>query len=250
MRSARGPTARRRRPWSVARRGLAPCTEAPRVFDQHDAVGGLGHLGQERVDKRRLAGRRAPRNKNVEALLDGFAKNPGLLGGDNSRGDIVVECEDSDRRLADRERWRRNDRRDQSFEALAGSPAARLTHAGMPGVPPRRHGGRRAARSARRRRPRSCSPVSARPSVSRSTHRRPSGLSITSTTAGSSSQAAIEGPSRRAQHPRSATDRFSLERKCPHNLPPVTAHGQSPGMIRKGKLGMTQQVDRCRSMLA
>ena len=41
----------------------------------------------------------------------------------------------------------------------------------------------------------SSSPVSLIPSPSRSSHRRPSGFSITSMTAGSSSQAAIDGPS-------------------------------------------------------
>ena len=68
--------------------------------------------------------------------------------------------------------------------------------------------GDRAGRCARRRRRDPGAPVSTSPAASRSTQSRPSGLSITSTTPGSSSQAAIGGPERGAQHARAAGDRF------------------------------------------
>ena len=44
----------------------------------------------------------------------------GLLRGHDARGDVVVEREDGDRGLADGEGRSRNDRRQETFEALAG----------------------------------------------------------------------------------------------------------------------------------
>lgn len=64
-------------------------------------------------------------------------------------------------------------------------------------------------------------PVSLMPSPSRSTHSRPSGFSITSITAASSSQAAIDGPSavRSIRAPRVfASDRIGwTDKKRPLN---------------------------------
>ena len=54
----------------VRRRAL----QLARVLDQHDAVAGLGDLGEQRVDERRLAGRRAAGDQDVPALGNGSAQ--------------------------------------------------------------------------------------------------------------------------------------------------------------------------------
>jgi hypothetical protein len=90
------------------------------ILNQNDAVSRPRHLGEERVDKRRLAGRCTAGNQNVSALRNGITENLRLLGRHDANGGIVSEGEDSDRRLADREGRRCDDRRDQAFEPLAG----------------------------------------------------------------------------------------------------------------------------------
>jgi hypothetical protein len=91
-----------------------------RILDQNDAFGGLCHLGEERVDEGRLAGRGSPGDQNVAPLRNGIPEDFGLLARHDAGGGIIIESEDRDRRLADGKRWRRNDRRDQAFEALSG----------------------------------------------------------------------------------------------------------------------------------
>jgi hypothetical protein len=91
-----------------------------RILDQNNAVGRPRHFGEERVDERRLAGRCTAGNQNVSALRNGITEDLCLLACHYANGGIVSEGEDSDRRLADRERRCRDDRRDQSFEALSG----------------------------------------------------------------------------------------------------------------------------------
>ena len=90
-----------------------------RVFDQNDAIGGLGDFREQRIDERRLAGRSSAGDQNVFARRNGGAENRRLLLADDAGGDIIVEREDGDRRLADGEGGRRDDRRQQPLEALA-----------------------------------------------------------------------------------------------------------------------------------
>jgi hypothetical protein len=65
------------------------------------------------------------------------------------------------------------------------------------------------------------SPVSASPSESRSIQSRPSGLSITSTTAGSSRNRGDRRPERGAQHARAARCCFGPDRDNAHIQPHV-----------------------------
>ena len=44
------------------------------VLDQHDAIGGLGDLGEQRIDEGGLAGRGAAGDQDVAALGDGLAQ--------------------------------------------------------------------------------------------------------------------------------------------------------------------------------
>jgi hypothetical protein len=91
-----------------------------RILDQNDALGGLGHLGKKRVDKRCLAGRSPAGHENVAALRNGIAEDRRLLAGENARGRVVAKGENRDRRLANRECGRRDDRWDQALETFAG----------------------------------------------------------------------------------------------------------------------------------
>ena len=89
------------------------------VLDQHDPVGGLGDLGQQRVGERRLAGRGAAGDEDVLAFCDGGAQHRGLAASHDAGGDIVVEREDGDGGLADRKGRRRDHRRQQALEPLS-----------------------------------------------------------------------------------------------------------------------------------
>jgi hypothetical protein len=91
-----------------------------RIFDQHDPIGGLGHLGQKRVGQRCLAGRRAASDEYVLTPSDRIPQDSGLLQGHDSRGDIVVESEYGDRGLADCEGRSCYDGRQETFETLSG----------------------------------------------------------------------------------------------------------------------------------
>jgi hypothetical protein len=92
-----------------------------RIFDRDHAVRRFRHLSEQRVDERGLACRRPAGDKHVSALLYGEPKESRLIGLNGSGGDIIVEREDRDRRLADREGRRRDDRGKQAFETLAVS---------------------------------------------------------------------------------------------------------------------------------
>ena len=129
-----------------------------------------------------------PATRMLRAIGDGGAqrRRPAPARHD-AGGDIVVEGEHRDGGLADGEGGRRHDGRQQTLEALAGFgqlgryARAAGVHLGadmMRDEPDDAFGiGWRDKRS----------PVSTRPPASRSIQSRPSGLSITSTTAGSSS---------------------------------------------------------------
>ncbi len=91
-----------------------------RVLDQYDAVGGLCHLSEERIDQRRLARGRAAGNEDIASLRNNVTKNFSLIDRDDSCSHVVLEGEDRDRRLADGECRRCDDRRDQAFETLPG----------------------------------------------------------------------------------------------------------------------------------
>jgi len=67
MRSGRKRSDERTRSESVAapslcaaRRDLSGALQFARVFDQNDAVGGLGDFREQRIDERRLASRSSP----------------------------------------------------------------------------------------------------------------------------------------------------------------------------------------------
>ena len=91
------------------------------ILNQHNAVRGAGNLDKQRVDERRLAGRRATGDEDIAALHDGKAKDFRLLAGHDPGRGIVAQREDRDGGLADRECGRSHDRRDQPLEALARS---------------------------------------------------------------------------------------------------------------------------------
>ena len=127
MRSGRKRSDERTRSESVAAPSLVRsetrfgrgALQFARVFDQNDAVGGLGDFREQRIDERRLAGRSSAGDQNVLARRNGGAENRRLLLADHTGGDIIVEREDGDRRLADGEGGRRDDWRQQPLEALA-----------------------------------------------------------------------------------------------------------------------------------
>ena len=89
-----------------------------RILDQHHAVAGLGDLGEQRVDQRRLAGRGAAGDEDVLPFPDRHAKQLGLRAGHDAGLDIIAEGEDRDGRAANGEARRRHDRRHQALEPL------------------------------------------------------------------------------------------------------------------------------------
>ena len=89
-----------------------------RILDQHHAVAGLGDLGEERVDQRRLAGRGAPGDEDILPFPDRHAKQLGLRAGHDAGLDIIAEGKDRDGRAANGEARRRHDRRHQALEPL------------------------------------------------------------------------------------------------------------------------------------
>ena len=90
------------------------------ILDQHDAIGGLCDLRQQRIGERGLAGRGAAGDEDVATIPDGVPQRFGLRDCHDAGGDIVVEREDGDRRLADREGRRCHHRRQQPLKALSG----------------------------------------------------------------------------------------------------------------------------------
>ena len=91
-----------------------------RVLDQDDAIGGLRDFGEQRVGERGLAGRGAAGDEDVRARRRRPARSVvGLVGRHDAGRDIVVEREDRDGGLADREGRRRDDGRQQPLEALS-----------------------------------------------------------------------------------------------------------------------------------
>ena len=90
-----------------------------RVLDQDHPVAGLGDLGEDCVDERRLTGRRAAGDQNVLAIADGRLEQRRLRVRHDPGRDIVVEGEHRDGRAADGEAWSRSDRRDEALEPLA-----------------------------------------------------------------------------------------------------------------------------------
>ena len=80
---------------------------------------GLGDFGEQRVGERRLAGRRAAGDEDILALNDSGAEDRGLLLRHDAGGDIIVEREHGDSRLADGKGRRIDDRRQHALEALA-----------------------------------------------------------------------------------------------------------------------------------
>lgn len=90
-----------------------------RVLDQHDPVGRPRDLRKQGVGQRRLAGPRAPGDEDVQPVGDARAQDLGIMLRHDAGGDIVGEREDRDRRLADREGRRGDDRRKQAFEAFS-----------------------------------------------------------------------------------------------------------------------------------
>ena len=76
-----------------------------RIFDQHNAIGRFCDFGQERIGQRGLAGRGTARHENVLACSNSVPETFSLSGSQDAGGDIVVEGEDADSRLADGEGW-------------------------------------------------------------------------------------------------------------------------------------------------
>ena len=50
------------------------------ILDQHDAIGSLCDLGQQRIGERGLAGRGAAGDQDIAAIRDGGAQRLGLAG--------------------------------------------------------------------------------------------------------------------------------------------------------------------------
>jgi hypothetical protein len=90
--------------------------ELARVLDQHHAVARAGDLGQEGVGEGGLASAGAAGDKDVLPGGNGLAQQDRLAGRYGAGGDVIVEGEDRDRGLPDREGWRRDDGRQQPLE--------------------------------------------------------------------------------------------------------------------------------------
>ena len=82
------------------------------VFDEDDAVGGLGDFGEQRIGERRLARGRPAGDKDVGTGRDGSAQRVGGGTTHDSGVDVIVEREDCDGGLADGEGWRCDDWRE------------------------------------------------------------------------------------------------------------------------------------------
>jgi hypothetical protein len=73
---------------------------------------------QKRVGQGRFPRRSTPGNQDIAALRDRMAQKNRLLGRHNARADIVLEREYRRSRFPNRERWRGNNRGNQSLETL------------------------------------------------------------------------------------------------------------------------------------
>ncbi len=89
------------------------------VFDDDNAIGLFGNLGQKRIGQGRLAGRCATGNENIGSRADRIAQDVGLPVFHDGLADIVIEREDRDGGFADCKGRRRDHRREQAFETLA-----------------------------------------------------------------------------------------------------------------------------------
>ena len=105
-----------RRRHEVGRRAL----QLAGVLDQHHAVAGQRHLGQERVGERGLAGGGAAGDQDVAALDHGDPERFDLGRAHDAGGGVVAEGEHRDGGFADGEGGRDRYGRQQAFEALAG----------------------------------------------------------------------------------------------------------------------------------
>ena len=90
-----------------------------RIFDQHNAIGRFCDFGQERIGQRGLAGRGTARHENVLACSNSVPETFSLSGSQDAGGDIVVEGEDADSRLANGEGWSGDHGGQQHLETLA-----------------------------------------------------------------------------------------------------------------------------------
>ena len=90
------------------------------ILDQHHAVAGLGHLGQQRVDQGGLACGGAAGDQDVAALDDRYLERLGLGRAHNAGGGVIAEREDRDGGFADGEGGGDGDRREEPLEPLAG----------------------------------------------------------------------------------------------------------------------------------
>ena len=87
---------------SATRFGAAHCSSRVSSISTTRSRG-LGDLGEKRVDEGRLAGGGAARDQDVVALGTAGARVSAWSGGHDAGGDIVVEREDRDGGVADRE---------------------------------------------------------------------------------------------------------------------------------------------------
>lgn len=88
------------------------------VLDQDDAIRGLGDLGEQCVGERGLAGRGAAGDEDIAPIGNRLAQGLGLSRRHDPGGDIVVEREHGDGRLADRKSRRGHHGGQQPLEPL------------------------------------------------------------------------------------------------------------------------------------
>ncbi len=127
MRSGRSRSVERTRSANVATPGLvrsatqsaAAHLQLARVLQDDDALAEIGDLGQQRVDQRGLARRRAAHHQDVLALADAMRERLGLARRHDARCHVVAEPVEHVGRLAHGEARRRRHRRHHALEALA-----------------------------------------------------------------------------------------------------------------------------------
>jgi len=90
------------------------------VLDQHDPIGGLCDLRQQRIGECGLTGRGTAGHQDIAAIGNGCAQCLGLARTHDAGGDVVFEGEDRDGGFADRKGRRRDNWREQAFKPLAG----------------------------------------------------------------------------------------------------------------------------------
>jgi len=90
-----------------------------RIFDQDDAVAGLGDFGKESIDQSCLAGRRATRDQDVLPVSDSGTQQVGLLVGHDSGLDVITKGKHRHRRPADGKARCSHHGWHQTFEAFS-----------------------------------------------------------------------------------------------------------------------------------